>query len=683
MIRDELRTALDLSSRHEPALLCHIGGAAALDQLPDGAPYADCRVIDLDGGLPEPPETPSGPPSPIGVAALVAATPTDLRRAVVLTEALPPSAHVVLGIAALPQGGTPPLPAAPGLDQWADLLHDLRAHRHADDAWSCEFRFLEPVAVREAVLAVARSIGGGRRQSNAAPLVALSGPDASLWRPGDPTAVRVGARGPVPLARVAPIADIALRTHTSHPPPWTDDHVDCVDRPTLASLSWARFGHAGDETRVCDLRPGALEVDDVPPIDERVVNPKGFRPTDSSRVAGLVPRPDRWSVVVGKTELLRVPDSGTITDVDLDRLRYLRGVRVDWGRHSGPLAAVRAVAGLAAGGVPVFSASVPRWGRCLGAELRSLLTSVTADDLADPLTREEHSVRLRRAALRTHGTMARWRRIGARAGFPPPPAPTVSVILCTRRPDMLDFALHQVARQRGVDLEVVLGLHGCDPDLPEVRAAVSAFRATGRELTVHIADSGTRFGAVLNRLAARAGGSVIAKMDDDDWYSPDHLADLLLARDYSGADVFGCSDEYVYLVDFHQTLRRANWAERPVTFVSGGTIGMDRAVVEDLVAFRPITVSEDSQFLLNVARSGGRIYRTHGLGYVTRRSGSSGHLWDEGTAYYLRRGGQQWYGWRPSALLECEQPFATPREARVSHAQEIGGERDGRRHDIA
>ncbi|CAM3597617.1 glycosyltransferase family 2 protein [Nocardiopsis gilva] len=681
MIHDLLRTALELSGR-ERALLCHIGGDAARDQLPTGTPPADCRVVDLDGDLPEGPDALRDPPSPIGLAALVAATPTDLRRALVLTEALPPSAHILLGIAAVPESRTPPLPTAPGIDQWADL-HDLQARRHADDAWSCEFRFLEAVAVREAVLAVARSIGGGRRQSTASPLVALSGPDASLWRPGDPTAVRVSARGPVPLRGVAPIADTALCTHNGQPPYWTDDRIDRVDRTGIAALSWARFGQAGDGRRIRELRPGALEVDDVPPIDERVVNPMGFRQTTSERVAVLVPRPDRWAVVIGRTELLRVPDSGTITDVDLARLRHLRGVRVEWRQHSGPLAAVRAVAGLAAGGVPVFSGPVPRWGRCLGEELRTLLTSVTADDLADPLTREEHSVRLRRAALRTHGSAARWRRIGARLGFPAPPAPTVSVILCTRRPGMLGFALHQIARQRGVDLEVVLGLHGCDPDLPEVRAAVSAFRATGRELTVHAADSDTRFGVLLNQLAARASGSVIAKMDDDDWYSPDHLADLLLARDYSGADVFGCSDEYVYLVDFHQTIRLATTSERPTSFVSGGTISMDRAVVEDLVAFRPIAASEDSQLLLNVVRSGGRIYATHGLGYVTRRSESSGHLWTEGTACYLRSGSRQWYGWRPSSLLECEQPFLAPWEAGTVPAQKIGGDCDGRRQGIA
>ncbi|WP_343070599.1 glycosyltransferase [Nocardiopsis mwathae] len=682
-----MRAALELSG-HQGAVLCHIGGDTARDLLPARPPGKGDRVLDLDDAVPEAPGDPAPPgtgtdarPTPVGLAVLIAATPADLRRAVLPSEALPASAHLLLGIRALPRNGTPPLPSAPGLNQWADL-HTLHAQRHADDAWTCEFRFLEPVAVREAVLAVARAVGGGRRQRPASPLAGLSGPDASLWCPGDPTAVAVpDPGGPVPLLRAAPVADIALRSHNGRPPHWTDDTVACTDRPGLATLSWARLGHGGDGTRLRDLHPGALDVDDVPPIDERAVNPTGFRSTPGPHIGGLVPRPDRWAVVVGRTVLLRVPDSGTVTDVDLDRLRHLRGVRVEWHRHSGPLAAVRAVAGLAAGGVPVFSDPVPRWGRCLGDDLCSLLTSVTADDLADPLTREEHSVRLRRAALRTHGSLARWRRIGAGAGFPVPPEPSVSVVLCTRRPGLLDFALRQIALQRGVDLEVVLGLHGVEPDLPEVRAAVAAFRASGREITVHAADGGTRFGTVLNRLAAKAGGSVIAKMDDDDWYSPDHLSDLLLARDYSGADVVGCPDEYVYVVDLHQTIRRPAEVERTVPAVSGGTITMDRAVLEDMVAFRPLAVSEDNQFLHNVVRSGGRIYITHGLGYVTRRC-RSGHTWDDGTAFYLRRGGQQWYGWRPSALLDCD-PSLVPQPPHTTRATHMERDSDGRRQGIA
>ncbi|MBB4932858.1 hypothetical protein F4561_003678 [Lipingzhangella halophila] len=657
MIEHTLRSALDLLGG-DFALLCHIGGPTARTRLPVIKPAECGRVVDLDG---EPADGGLGPPDagngdtdagPAGLVALVAATPADFRRAVVLSDGFPSAAHILLGIATLPPHAGPPLPIPPGLGQWKEL-YDMHVHRHEDDAWSCELCFLEPVAPREAVVAVARAIGGGRRASAIAPLAALSGPDTSLWRPGDPGAIPVGASGPVPLRRVTPRADIALRSHSGGPPDWGDDRVGCVDRAGLAALSWERFGRFGGGTLISDLRPGALDVDDVPPIDERVVNPAGFERYTGPRIASLMPRRHRWAVVDGQRELFRVPDSGTITDVDLGRLRYLRGIRVEWSRHSGPLSAVRAVAGLAAGGVPVFSGPAPHWARCLGDDLRSLLTAVTADDLADSLTREEHSVRLRRAALRTHGTLARWRRIGTRAGVPAPQVPLVSVVVCTRRPGMLGFVLRQLARQRGVDFEVVLGLHGYTPELPEVRSAIAAFRATGHELTVHAVDGDTVYGTMFNQAVARASGSLIAKMDDDDWYSPDHLADLLLARTYSGADVVGCPRDFLYLEELDQTLRSTKETERITSSVAGGTLCVDRVVVDEHEGFRPLPHAIDSQLLLAVARSGGRIYCTHGLGYVIRR-GTSGHTWNEEAGYFLRRSTRQWSGWRPSELLECE-----------------------------
>ena len=45
----------------------------------------------------------------------------------------------------------------------------------------------------------------------------------------------------------------------------------------------------------------------------------------------------------------------------------------------------------------------------------------------------------------------------------------MSVVLATKRPEMLAFALRQVAKQRGVDLQLVLAPHGFTPDADVLR----------------------------------------------------------------------------------------------------------------------------------------------------------------------------------------------------------------------
>ncbi|MEE2046401.1 glycosyltransferase, partial [Nocardiopsis tropica] len=111
------------------------------------------------------------------------------------------------------------------------------------------------------------------------------------------------------------------------------------------------------------------------------------------------------------------------------------------------------------------------------------------------------------------------------------------MVLCTRRPDLVGFALAQVARQRHVRFEVVLALHGFSASLPPVEEAVRGVSALGHAITGHEADGDKVFGAGMNEAVDRASGTVVANWDDDDWYGPEHLSDLMLSRAYSGADV--------------------------------------------------------------------------------------------------------------------------------------------------
>ncbi|MFD3684285.1 glycosyltransferase [Nocardiopsis sp. NPDC058631] len=635
-----------------PALVCHTGPAAAavIGGLVLGA--AD-RTVDLDrvvigegGAEPADPHT--------GVVTVVAATPTDLRRALVPLGVLPAASFVaVVLLEASPHQGAP-VPVVPGQGQWSDLL-DLRVRRLASGGWYCEVCFADPVPVQRVVGALARGVVGGRPGAAVVPAVSVLGADTGLWCPGGPRVA--DPRWADVVVGVGPVAPEA-----SGLPEGARGRG--VRRLSVTDSSWAVAGRPGGPV------PSSFRVEDVPPIDERMVNPAGFVRRAGPKVGRLISRDGRWVLVAGRSVQWRVPEDGTLTDVDAARLRDLRAVSVEWGRHSGPLAAVRAVAGLAAAGVPLVGGPVPLWARCLGAELCALVIAVDARDLADELVREEHSVRLRRAALRTHGVRARWRGLAAAAGVVVPPDPVVSVVLCTRRPEMVGFALRQVARQRGVRVELVLGLHGFGEDAPGVGEAVAGFRAAGRALEVFRPDPDAVLGSVLNEGIARASGPSVAKMDDDDWYGPDHLADLVLARHYSGADLVGSAAEFVYLEALDLTVRRSAPTECLWRRAAGGTLLMDRGTLEEVGGFPPVGTAEDSGLLSGIELLGGRVYRGHGLNYVLRRR-ASGHTWDVGAGYFLRREAERRRGWWPSALLESDAADAPGGAVRRGPAEEL------------
>lgn len=400
-------------------------------------------------------------------------------------------------------------------------------------------------------------------------------------------------------------------------------------------------------------------------METDICSPLGFIRSPAEGTAGLAWSAGRWVVTPPLPDVERSsqapadqradgerPLRHPVGQEEVDPLRPLRALRVRWpavpgegettgdpdARHARETLA--AVTDLAAAGVPLTSDPPPRWVREHDPVLADLLAGWTPEpDDGTPvsvgdLRREEHSVRLRRHALRARG-------IGRTA-------PPVTVVMATRRPHLLGTALGQMARQRGVDLEVIVVLHGYPAAQAEPVPAGFPWPVTVLE-----ADRATPFGEVLNRAASRATTGVIVKWDDDDWYGPEHIADLLLARAYSGADVVGTAQEFFYLEPLDVTVRRTDYGSEVWTdHVAGGTIMIDREVFREAGGFGPYPTGEDAHLLRAVVAMGGRIYRTHGLGYVLRRSLSTEHTWQRPLAHFLRVSVKQWRGFRPSVMLE-------------------------------
>ncbi len=299
-------------------------------------------------------------------------------------------------------------------------------------------------------------------------------------------------------------------------------------------------------------------------------------------------------------------------------------------------------------GVVLTCAEVPpRVAAVLGPAVVAGLTAPLPPD--DLLSREEHSLVLRRAALDTFSARAWRRRTAARAGVSIAADPAVSVVLATRRSEMLDVALGQVARQRGVPLELVLAPHGFEVDEAAAREVL------GRDvaLVVRPQASDVPFGDVLHAAAEAASGDLVLKMDDDDWYAPDAVADLVRAHHYSGAQAVGMPAEFHYLTGPDLTVMRGHATEVYARFVAGGTLMVERGLLREVGGFRSVRKFVDAQLLAAIASAGGSLYRTHGLGYVLRRN-PSGHTWEVDLDYLLDpvRTKRRWDGFRPSRLME-------------------------------
>lgn len=354
----------------------------------------------------------------------------------------------------------------------------------------------------------------------------------------------------------------------------------------------------------------------VPAVDPQRCNPVGWRPAIDT-----------------------APDAADTERTDPRRLRRAHHVK-DW-TDSGDDPAARAgelAATAATGAMVCIPRHDPDLEACLGTELHGLMSDVARVASAGIHERETLSIAMRRAALRDHSLRARARQVLAAAGLDAPALPLVSVLAPTLRPERLADIIAAVDAQSYPQVELVAALHGdgFEPGLAERQLEQLGVPAQAVRV-----PQDRSLGEVLNAALEASSGALVAKFDDDDLYSPEHLWDLVLAAEYSGAEVVTKASEYVYLAGADRTVRRfVGLGERfidPVQHsVTGGAMLMARPALERIGGWRPMGVGEDKALAQDLAAAGSRVYRTHGRGYVLVRHGA-GHTWEVDDSYFLEQ----------------------------------------------
>ena len=414
--------------------------------------------------------------------------------------------------------------------------------------------------------------------------------------------------------------------------PTGDHHVDVVlvDSPRAASAV------AGGSTP--DRSPAVAVLDQLSPrlsvqaFDAEAVNPVGWSAAHEPASATL-----RSQLPSAGRGVFSHRIGGDV----LDELRSLHHLEDRAGFHRSVTQRAAALAALAAAGVVVSvpdpDADSADLKECLGEQLHDLLASPAVAD-ASAHERELLSIAMRRCALRDHSLRSRARQILGATGMDAP-GPEVSILAPTRRPDRLGAVIDTVRSQTYPRLELVLALHGDGfGDDAEIAALAGDLR---HPLQVVRVDADEPLGAVLNAAVEASSGSLLTKMDDDDFYAGEHVWDLVLAHEYSGAELVGKSAEYVYLERLDKTVRdtqRQRFSERFIPFVgvSGGVLIIARHDMDAAGGWRRVPRRVDIALAQDVAAVGGRIYWTHGAGYLRVRHGAE-HTWTVDDSHFLGR----------------------------------------------
>lgn len=191
--------------------------------------------------------------------------------------------------------------------------------------------------------------------------------------------------------------------------------------------------------------------------------------------------------------------------------------------------------------------------------------------------------------------------------------PSVSMVLVTNRENHLHAIVELLSRQTYPNLELVLLTHGFELDSHiGAHLAELPFPALTRGLPDTL-----NLGQVLAVASSLASGELITKIDDDDFYGPEHVWDLVTARMFSGAQLVGKALDNIYLAAENVTVFRPTYAaEKYAKFVAGGTLLISQMDLREVGGWRPVPKSVDLALIERVTEYGGLVYRTHGHGYI-------------------------------------------------------------------
>jgi glycosyltransferase involved in cell wall biosynthesis len=223
--------------------------------------------------------------------------------------------------------------------------------------------------------------------------------------------------------------------------------------------------------------------------------------------------------------------------------------------------------------------------------------------------------------------------------------PRVSIVLATHRPAAVDNCRRNILAQDYPNLEAIIVLNNDASDETHVREMFAAMP----HVSVLRLPQARNLGACVNLGTRAAAGAYVTKMDDDDFYGPSYISDLLLSALESRADITGKKATFFHFEDGDEYCLRSpalrhTWLWPisdsvgccivPPSFsphgsnVAGATIFVKRDLLLRFPFDEQAPRSTDSLFQLACRRAGATIYAADEFNFCyQRRAGNDGHLW--------------------------------------------------------
>ncbi|WP_043934158.1 glycosyltransferase [Bacillus sp. EB01] len=212
----------------------------------------------------------------------------------------------------------------------------------------------------------------------------------------------------------------------------------------------------------------------------------------------------------------------------------------------------------------------------------------------------------------------------------------VSLIACTIRDIMMDNIFENFDRQLWADKELIIILNNDNMELNKWKERAQNYP----NVSVYQLREEKTLGECLNFGIEKAKFDHVAKIDDDDYYSPYYLTEAMEIFDTTDAQLVGKGKSFMYFEEKKLlTIRQLGSENKPgKSSLKGGTLIFKKELYPNLKFPSRKGSGTDSKFVKRCKENNVRIHTTSRYNYVyLRRSDSNSHTFSRSNKALIKR----------------------------------------------
>lgn len=218
--------------------------------------------------------------------------------------------------------------------------------------------------------------------------------------------------------------------------------------------------------------------------------------------------------------------------------------------------------------------------------------------------------------------------------------PLASIVVASNRPHFIDRIVKNLSQQVYPNVEViVIAQKYTDEQLSELEHKINNSGKIFKSVQVIRNDSEDTLGKRLNQGISLSKGEYVAKFDDDDFYFPNYLQDMLIPFKFGEYGIVGKKEIFIYLESQDKTFVRYKGQRHIETnFLTGATLVFSRKALSQL-SFGDLNRGEDSNILEQAKKLKIKMYVTDPFNFVVYRSKEIGnHTWQVEDTFFTEKG---------------------------------------------